>query len=50
MKYQNEMRGDLSVLEKLQLRIAKERRLEVRNLKGEEFKRIKQFMHLEERQ
>jgi len=36
-------------MEKLQLRIAKERRINIDNLKGDEFKVLKDFKKLEER-
>lgn len=37
-------------MEKLQLRIAKERKIEIQSLKGEEFEMLKQYKKLEERQ
>mmetsp|Transcript_22921 Transcript_22921/g.35281 ORF Transcript_22921/g.35281 Transcript_22921/m.35281 type:complete len:172 (+) Transcript_22921:5043-5558(+) len=47
--YKNELESRLSFMQKLQLRIAKERGISINNLRGDEFKILKDFKKLEER-
>lgn len=47
--FKNELEHKLSFMNKLNLRIAKERGIDVSNLKGEEFKILKEYKKLEER-
>ena len=47
--YKNELENQLTFMEKLQLRIAKERSVNIDTLKGDEFKVLKDYKKLEER-
>lgn len=47
--FKNELEHRLTFMEKLQLRIAKERKIEIQSLKGDEFKILKQYKKLEAR-
>ena len=47
--YKNELEDQLTFMEKLQLRIAKERSVNIDTLKGDEFKVLKDYKKLEER-
>ena len=48
--FKNELEHKLTHMERLQLRIAKERKIEIQSLKGEEFQILKQYKKLEARQ
>lgn len=47
--YQNELEDKLTFMQKLQLRIAKQKNINIETLKGEEFKVLKDYKKLEER-
>ena len=47
--YQNELEEKLTFMQKLQLRIAKQKNISIENLKGDEFKVLKDYKKLEER-
>ena len=47
--YINELANKLSPIDKLHIRIAKERSININTLKGDEFKSIKDYQKLEER-
>lgn len=47
--YKNELESKLTFMQKLQLRIAEERKISIQKLKGDEFQILKDFKKLEER-
>ena len=47
--YKNELESKLTFMQKLQLRIAGERKIQINGLKGDEFQILKEFKKLEER-
>lgn len=47
--YQNELEDKLTFMQKLQLRIAKQKNINIETLKGDEFKVLKDYKKLEER-